>query len=219
MDGVHDLGGKQGFGPIDINESEEPFHADWEGRMWAIAQCGEGRDGWTIDWWRHVRELIDPVDYLSRPYFDSWAQAYTAAYVDSGAFTLDEVCNAKPNTEIVGSPPPRNKDEVLQDIHAQAIRFDREIDQPASFNIGDKVMTKQLTTTHHTRLPAYARGKPGVIHAHNGAHLFADAGALGEHRPVHIYSVVFAAKDLWPEAQNKNDRVFIDLWESYLEPA
>jgi nitrile hydratase beta subunit len=219
MDGVHDLGGKQGFGPIDVNEPETPFHADWEGRMWAIAQCGGGRDGWTIDWWRHCRELIDPVDYLSRAYFDSWAQTYIAAHIDSGDFSIEEICTAKSDSKKVEPPAARSKSEVLDDIHAQAIRFDREIEQSAIFQPGDKIQTKQLTTDHHTRLPAYARGKPGVIHAHNGAHLLADAGALGEHRPEHIYSVVFEAKALWPEAQDKKDRVFIDLWESYLEHA
>ena len=219
MDGMHDLGGKQGFGPIDVNEGETPFHADWEGRMWAIAQCGGGRDGWTIDWWRHCRELVDPVDYLSRAYFDSWAQTYTAAYIDSGAFSLDEVCNARSNTEKIEPPAARSKNEVLEDIHEQAIHFDREIDQPARFQPGDKIHTKLLTTVHHTRLPAYARGKTGMIHAHNGAHLLADAGAKGEHIPEHIYSVVFEARDLWPEAQSHKDRVFIDLWESYLDPA
>ncbi len=71
MDGPHDLGGKQGYGPIEVNEPDVAFHHDWEGRMWGLARSA-GAPGVTIDWWRHVRELIDPVDYLSRPYFDSW---------------------------------------------------------------------------------------------------------------------------------------------------
>ena len=66
MDGPHDLGGKEGFGPIDVDEEEVPFHHAWEGRMWGLAKCTCAPD-WTIDWWRHVRELTDPVDYLSRP--------------------------------------------------------------------------------------------------------------------------------------------------------
>ena len=78
MDGIHDLGGRQGFGPIDVNEPEAAFHHPWEGRAWAIVR-GCRHPDWTIDWWRHVRELIDPVDYLTRPYFDSWAQTQLAA--------------------------------------------------------------------------------------------------------------------------------------------
>jgi nitrile hydratase len=78
-------------------------------------------------------------------------------------------------------------------------------------------MTRQLTTTHHTRLPGYARGKPGIIHAHHGAHIFADSSARGDESAQHLYSVVFDACDLWFEAENSKDRVFLDLWESYLE--
>ncbi len=219
MDGMHDLGGKQGFGPIDVNETDVPFHADWEGRMWAIAQCGGGRDGWTIDWWRHCRELIDPVDYLARPYFDSWMQAYTAAYIDSDTFTLEEIIKAKSDQTPVEPPEAIDTQQVLKDIQSQATRFDRPLAQTPQFEVGDCVNTKQLTTSHHTRLPAYTRGKPGIIHAYHGAHIFADACAKGSDRPEHIYSVAFNASDLWQESQNRKDRVFLDLWESYLEPA
>jgi nitrile hydratase beta subunit len=218
MDGVHDLGGKQGFGPIDVNEVEVPFHTDWEGRMWAINQCSRSPD-WTIDWWRHVRELIDPVDYLSRPYFDSWAQTHIAAFIDSGTFTLEEIIAGKSATAPVQPRPPGKSIDVLAAIEAQAYRFDREIDAPPAYQAGDRIITRQLLPIHHTRLPAYARGKPGVIHAHHGAHIFADSSAQGKEQGQHIYSVVFEARDLWVEAENKKDRVFLDLWESYLDPA
>jgi nitrile hydratase len=70
-------------------------------------------------------------------------------------------------------------------------------------------------------LPAYAQGRPGCIHAHHGAHVFADGAAAGDEHAEHIYSVVFEAADLWPEAAERRgaprDRVFLDLWESYLE--
>ncbi|MHA1190519.1 MAG: SH3-like domain-containing protein, partial [Alphaproteobacteria bacterium] len=67
MDAIHDLGGKQGFGPIDTAEPDEPFHHGWEARMWAIARTSHAPD-WTLDWWRHSRERIMPEDYLTRPY-------------------------------------------------------------------------------------------------------------------------------------------------------
>ena len=217
MDGIHDLGGKQGFGPVDVGEEEVAFHADWEGRMWAIAQCSSGHDGWTIDWWRHCRELIDPVDYLARPYFDSWMQTYTATYIDSGTLSLEEIIEAKSTTPLFEPPPARNVEEVLSDIQSQGISFEQALSQAPRFSAGDQVTTRQLVTSHHTRLPAYARGKPGVIHCHHGAHIFADSSAQGNEYPQHIYSVVFEARDLWPEAQHNKDRVFLDLWESYLE--
>lgn len=218
MDGVHDLGGKQGFGAIDVNEVEVPFHADWEGRMWAINQCSRSPD-WTIDWWRHVRELINPVDYLSRPYFDSWAQTHIAAFIDSGAFTLEEIIAAKSATAPVERQPSQDSSDIFAAIKAQAYRFDRDIETQPAYQPGDRIYTRQLLPGQHTRLPAYARGKPGVIHAHHGAHVFADSSAQGEEIAQHIYSVVFEARDLWIEAENKKDRVFLDLWESYLDPA
>ena len=58
-----------------------------------------------------------------------------------------------------------------------------------------------------------------MIHAHHGGHVFADASARGEERGEHLYTVSFASPDLWPEAKGSSDRVFVDLWESYLEPA
>ena len=218
MDSVHDLGGKQGFGPIDVDEVEIPFHADWEGRMWAIAQCARSPD-WTIDWWRHVRELIDPVDYLSRPYFDSWAQTHIAAFIDSGSFTLDEIIASQSASTPVDPQSSQGYEDILAAIEEQAHRFDREIDTGPAYQVGDKIFTRQLLPGHHTRLPAYARGKPGVIHAQHGAYVFADASAQGNEIAQHLYSVVFEAGDLWLEAGDRKDRVFIDLWESYLDPA
>jgi len=218
MDGVHDLGGKQGFGPIDVDEVEVPFHADWEGRMWAIAQCARSPD-WSIDWWRHVRELIDPVDYLSRPYFDSWAQTHIAALIDSGELTLDEIASNRSIATAVDRQPSQACEDIFAEIEAQAYRFDREIEAQPVYRVGDRVFTRQLLPGHHTRLPAYARGKPGVIHAHHGAYVFADVSAQGNEIAQHLYSVVFEASDLWIEARDRKDRVFIDLWESYLDPA
>lgn len=219
MDGVHDLGGKQGFGPVDVNEVDTPFHHDWEGRSWAIVRLVKSPD-WTIDWWRHVREMQDPSDYLDRPYFDSWAQTHMTALIDSGVLTLDEVLTGKTATpDEKGKAPVLDHAGVLAVVHASAQRFDHEIAAKPAFQPGDKVRAKHWTTKGHTRLPAYARGRPGVIHAHHGAHDFADLSAKGVHEAQHIYSVRFQSCDLWPEAADSVDSVFLDLWESYLEPA
>lgn len=218
MDGPHDLGGKEGFGPIDVNEEEEPFHHAWEGRMWGLAKC-TGAPDWTIDWWRHVRELTDPVDYLSRPYFDSWMQTQSAAFIDSGVFTLDELISGKSATPPDAQAKVLTKAEAIEANRSQATRFDRQIETAPAFATGDRVMTAAHGHSHHTRLPAYARGRPGVIHAHHGAHVFADESARGNEVAQHIYSVMFEARDLWPEAGERKDRVYLDLWENYLEPA
>ena len=91
MDGVHDLGGREGFGPIVDKADDKPFHADWEMRAFGMKQVSAAAKSWTIDWFRHCRELVDPVDYLTRPYFDQWLTTLAAQLIDEGYLTLDEI--------------------------------------------------------------------------------------------------------------------------------
>jgi nitrile hydratase len=218
MDGIHDLGGKEGFGSIDVNEPEVPFHHSWEGRVWAIVMMTRLR-GWSLDWWRHVRELIEPTDYLTRRYFDQWMQTQTAALIDTGTLTLDEVVSGKAISARHGpTGSPVQRTDVVKRFASLAKSFSREIDMPPAFKMGDKVRARLISSTGHTRLPAYVRGRIGMIHAHHGAHIFPDASACGEERAEHLYSVSFTATTLWPEA-SQSDRIYLDLWESYLEQA
>ncbi len=224
MDGIHDVGGKQGYGAIDVDEVDlyeigEAFHHDWEAREWGISRCARTPDI-TIDWWRHCRELIAPVDYLSRPYFDTWAQTDFATYIDGGFFTLDEVCSGHSNTDddpLDEAPPEAmsKADAVIADSQ-KAIRFDAKITDQPIFAIGDRVITNKHGHSGHTRLPQYARNCVGKIHALNGAHVFPDLSAQGKKIHQHLYSVVFETGELWPDSANKHDKVFLDLWESYL---
>lgn len=221
MDGIHDLGGKQGYGPIEVDDEDGPFHADWEGREWGIAQCAR-LPGISIDWWRHCRELIMPVDYLSRPYFDSWAQTDFSTYIEAGWMTLEEIDAGKCLiTDIDYGPPAAtmNLQQVLDEDRAHAFRFDAEVDTPPAFEPGQRVLTARHGHKGHTRLPQYARGHIGTVHAYNGAHVFPDLSAKGTDIHQHCYNVMFEAAELWPEAAGRKDKVYIDLWESYLEDA
>lgn len=216
MDGPHDLGGRQGFGPVDVGEPDAPFHADWEARMWGIARGMIGAKGSNIDWFRHCRELIDPADYLTRPYFDQWMQDYAAMLVDAGDATVDEIVTGKSNdTSSVHGPAP-GPDVVVQ-MRGRRNQFDRKVASAPAFAAGDRVRCAKHGHSGHTRLPAYARDRVGVIHAYHGAHVFPDTNARGEECPEALYTVVFAAAELWPDA-GRRDSVYIDLWESYLEP-
>ena len=91
MDGVHDIGGREGFGPIVDKADDKPFHADWEMRAFGMKQASASATSWTIDWFRYCRELTGPVDYLTRPYFDQWLTTLAAQLIDEGYLTLDEV--------------------------------------------------------------------------------------------------------------------------------
>ncbi len=217
MDGIHDLGGKQGYGSIEVDD-DEIFHHEWEGREWGIAQSAR-TPGITIDWWRHCRELIMPQDYLARPYFDSWAQTDFSTYIEAGWISLDEINAGKvPRKDGTDAEPakPMSLPQVLAADHAHAIRFDGEIDAPPQFAVGQQVRTAKHGHEGHTRLPQYARDRIGTIHAYHGAHVFPDLSAHGEETFQPLYSVVFETAELWAEAEGSKDKVYLDLWESYL---
>ena len=221
MDGIHDLGGKQGYGPIDVDEVDTPFHHDWEAREWGISRCARTPEI-TIDWWRHCRELIAPEDYLGRPYFDSWAQTDLSTYIEAGWMKVADIGALDAMAEALAAgadhdpPTALTLDQVLQKDRSNAFRFDAEIDAEPVFSVGQQVVTASHGHAGHTRLPQYARGRRGTIQACNGAHVFPDLSAQGVEVHQYCYSVMFTADELWAEVEGSRDKVYLDLWESYL---
>ncbi len=215
MDGIHDLGGKLGYGPVDVNEPEEPFHADYEGRIWGMTRTAKA-PGITIDWWRHIRELIGKDDYLNRSYFDSWAQTHIASMIDGGVFTFAELESGKSETPPLGQVETTDYDGVLALNKTMAFRFDAPVDSKPAFKVGQSVVTNAKGHAGHTRLPEYARAKRGLILSYRGAHIFADDSAKGDEWAQHLYTVSFSATELWGDGANEKDSVSLDLWEDYL---
>ena len=216
MDGIHDLGGKQGFGPIDVTEPEEPFHAPWEARSHAIARTVARPPTWTIDRFRFVRECIAPVDYLTRPYFDQWAQTYAALMIWSGLATIDELASGHSVSGVAGLGEP-SLPGVAGVVHKASFkRYDDPNGPAAVYRVGSRVRTNSVGSTGHTRLPGYLRGHLGKIIASHGPHVLPDANAHGSKRYEPLYTVAFEAAELWPEAAGHRDTVYADLWESYL---
>jgi len=218
MDGIHDLGGRHGFGKVETDEPEEAFHEAWEGRVFGMVRGMSQPADWSIDWFRHCRELIEPTDYLTRPYYDQWLQAYAAMMINSGVATMEELVSGHADAPVEGLRPPMTADDVMK--HKSVSKnFEGQAENPPGFAVGDSVRVKDLSVAGHTRLPAYARGRHGVVEKYHGAHTFADANALGEKRAVPIYTVGFDAAELWPEAKGRRERVFLNMWEGYLERA
>jgi nitrile hydratase beta subunit len=218
MDGVHDLGGREGFGPIVDKADERPFHDDWEMRAFGIKQSAAAGRHWTIDWFRHSRELTDPVDYLTRPYFDQWLTTLAAQMIDEGYLTLDEIRAGAPASVVKPAVPPQSR-EAARAYVKRARSFSVGVNAAPRFALGATVRCRLDGHSGHTRLPAYVRGRAGIIHAQHAGHVLPDVSAHGEERGEHLYTVSFASSDLWPEAKGSGDRVFVDLWESYLEAA
>ena len=219
MNGIHDMGGMHGFGRIEREQNEPAFHERWEARMFGIAQAMTSPPGATIDRRRFLRESMPPAAYLSQSYYEHWYFARAAGMLEAGMATLEELGSGR------AAPGSAKRDDALRAadiVRANATRgiFEREAKEPPRFGIGQSVCARNIHPAGHTRLPRYARGKVGIIHRHCGAHVFPDTNAhgLGEN-PHPLYSVAFPARELWGQDASARDKVYLDLWERYLEPA
>jgi hypothetical protein len=102
--------------------------------------------------------------------------------------------------------------------HSRGARVDEDV--PSKFHVGERVLTRNLHPVGHTRLPRYARARHGTISRDYGVFIFPDAHARGEgKKPQHLYSVCFTAHELWGASANSRDRIYLDLWDDYLDPA
>jgi nitrile hydratase subunit beta len=224
VNGVHDVGGMHGFGPIHREEAASVFHAPWEGRVRAMMHALRHRHVFNTDEMRRTIESLPPGQYLTSTYFERWLAALRMLLIEKGVLTAAEIDAAfqqlarAPERPLECRPNPQLADAILEDIkHPRRTAFDRPAPR---FRSGDRVVAKNQHVKEHTRLPRYVRGKRGVIHRVHGVYTFPDTFAHGRgERPQPVYSVCFAAHELWGDAGSPNHGVYIDLWESYLEPA
>ena len=219
MNGVHDMGGMHGMGPVEAEKDEPVFHARWEARTFAlnIAMAAFGK--WNIDTGRHEIELIPPAEYLRMSYYEKWFVRLAELLVKSELISRDELDRGHARQGAHGSHPALTADQVPALLAAGSLAS-RQIGEKPRFQPGQRVRARNLNPAGHTRLPRYARGKLGTVDRHRGAYVFPDAHArlLGEH-PQHLYSVRFPARELWGGQASPRDAVYIDMWDDYLEPA
>lgn len=219
MNGVHDMGGTHGMGPIAPEPNELVFHERWEARVYALNRAIGVLGKWNIDAGRHSRERIPPVDYLRMSYYEKWLAGMILLLEERGLATGAELESGRSAPGGVKATPALTAEQVPAVVAARG-SFERPVNTPPRFAVGQTVRTKNLNPTGHTRLPRYARGRLGIVDRIHGAHVFPDSNAhfQGEN-PQHLYSVRFSARQLWGEEAAPRDAVYIDLWESYLEPA
>jgi nitrile hydratase beta subunit len=219
MNGVHDMGGDQGMGPIQYEKNEPVFHAPWEGRVYALNRALGAWRKWNLDASRHGVELLPPADYLRMSYYERWLERLTEISIKSGLVTRAEVESGSP---AAGSPKLTPPLTAANAEPAARIRASARRPEPVAprFALGQHVRARNINPVGHTRLPRYARAKYGVIDRDHGVFLFPDTNAhfLGE-KPQHVYSVRFAARELWGEQAKPQDAVYVDMWDDYLEPA
>lgn len=221
MNGPHDFGGLQCFGPIDAEpEAEEPvFHAPWERRAFALNLAAGGLGKWTLDASRHARERLDPVVYLSNSYYGTWFAGLEKLLVETGVVTPAEIASG--TADGLADEETRARVPTADKIPAALKRggpVTMDIPLDPSFKPGDAVRVRNLNPTGHTRAPRYARGKAGTVEVDHGVHVFADKNAHGTREGQHLYGVRFAARELWGPDAAPRDTVRIDLWDGHLEP-
>lgn len=91
MNGIHDLGGMHGFGPILREDNEPVFHEDWERHAFAVLILTMGGGQYTVDELRHAIERMDPVKYLSTSYYEHWLHAAEELLDQKGIVTRKEL--------------------------------------------------------------------------------------------------------------------------------
>jgi nitrile hydratase beta subunit len=219
MNGVHDMGGMHGLGPIAPEVDEPLFHEPWEARALALNLAAAAWGRWNLDGSRHQRELILGPDYLRMSYYEKWIAGLEALMLRTGLVSAEELTTGRPAPGTVRASPPLTADRVAG-VLASGGPTVRDIALAPRFVVGDSVRARNINPTGHTRLPRYARGRAGVITLSHSAHVFPDANAhgLGE-QPQPLYQVRFEARELWGEAARGRSAVYLDLWEDYLEPA
>jgi len=193
------------------------FHAAWESRVLALSVAMGATGCWNLDMFRAARETLP--DYLDLSYYEIWLGGLEQLLVAKGLVTAEELTAGRARYP----PKPVSRTLTADQVAARLAKgspTERTPPGPARYRIGQRVVTRATPVDHHTRLPAYLRGRAGIIERILGPHVFADSHAqgLGED-PQWLYTVVFEARELWGNEAAPGHRVSFDAWQPYLEPA
>jgi nitrile hydratase len=225
MNGPHDLGGRQGHGPIVMDGDAPLFGERWEGRMFGIAYCILTSGCHPIDATRHAMERMPHAEYLASSYYEHWLYAYEHTMDERGLCTTAELERRVAEQAATPAVEPARPDEPtpLARRVLQVLRDGRPKHVPATaaprFAPGQRVRALNRNSPRHLRLPTYAKGRVGVVEAYYGHLDHPEKRAAGEpDTGAHAYRVAFAASELWgPDAERADDVVTVDLIEDYLE--
>ena len=218
MNGIHDMGGMHGLGPIAREEREPVFHYEWERRAFALTVAAGFSGEWNIDMARHARERIPPARYLASSYYEKWLLGLELLLLEKGLVTRDEIETGRRHG--MASPKRILKAADVGRVLLKGGPARLPDSVPPRFKPGDRVVARNLNPVGHTRLPRYVRGKRGAIDRDYGVFIFPDTHAMGQgKKPQHLYSVRFAARDLWGPEASPHDAVYVDLWDDHLDSA
>ena len=222
MNGAHDLGGMHGFGPVVADGGSHVRYATWEYRTHALLRVALQGGLFNVDEFRHAIERLNPAEYLASSYYERWQKSIERLLVEKGVVTSETVSarmallRDQPNATLPEPPPTvmPGAGRVVLGVPTMA-----PLRAEPGFREGDAVRARNEHRTGHTRLPRYVRGRRGVIHRVLGVHVFPDTHAHGRGEQAQpLYSVRFEASELLSESAEAAAAVYVDLWESYLEP-
>lgn len=220
MNGVHDVGGMDGF-TLPERDQDFPLREEWERAFWGMifALGGVPNTGGNL---RVALERMPPVEYLRLPYFAKWLYVREQMLIERGVVTSEELAN--PDGPLAPFDVPANFRPVSPaEVVARLMQDSSELldaDVPSRFALGDAVRARNEHPEGHTRMPRYVRGHVGTIVKLHGPHLFQDELPAGtEVGPQHLYTVGFYARELWGSRGHDNDTIHVELWEYHLEAA
>jgi nitrile hydratase len=202
MDGIHDLGGKQGFGSVRYAPNAPAFHAPWEVRVNSLYSIAIKRGIFNMDEYRHAIERMEPRHYVAASYYERSLTGLATLCVEKGVFTHDELERRANGVFPLARPSAPGRSNVVG----------RE-----PFVPGDRVRVRVDHVPGHVRMPGYIRGKSGVVVSESPVYPFPDAHAhevSAVDEPT--YDVRFDARELWPQSA---DAAFVHaaVFQSYLE--
>jgi nitrile hydratase subunit beta len=204
MDGMHDLGGKQGFGRVRYTLNAPAFHARWEVHVNSLYSFAVRSGLFNMDEYRHAIERMEPRHYLGASYYERTLTSLATLLVEKGLVTREELEQrahgrfplAAPSAPGRGNAPARER-----------------------FKAGDRVRVKSDYVPGHIRMPGYIRGKTGVIVSESPPYPFPDAHAHSvQAQDEPTYDVRFRSEDLWPNSADAA-LVHVAVFQSYLDRA
>jgi nitrile hydratase len=204
MDGTHDLGGRQGFGAVRWTPDAQAFHAAWELRVNALYALAVRQGLFNMDEYRHAIERMEPRHYLGASYYERTLTSLATLLVEKGTMTHAELERRAEGLfpQAAPSAPGRTNAAARQ-----------------RFEPGDRVRVRGDHVPGHVRMPAYIRGKTGVVVSESPPYPFPDAHAHGvQAQDEPTYDVQFKSQELWPLSAEPA-LVHVGVFQSYLERA
>jgi nitrile hydratase len=226
MNGLFDLGGADGLGPVNPTPEEPVFHEEWEKVVLTLFPA-LFRAGWFgLDSFRHGIELMDPAVYLTSPYYEHWLHTIEHHGERTGELDMEELdrrtayYQANPDAPLPEGKPDQELVDFITAASTHGVPPQRETDKPVRFAVGDRVRLSVDAPLGHTRLARYVRGKTGTVVAYRGGFVYPDAAGnnLGDD-PQHVYTIQFDATELWGTHAEPNTSTTFDVWDPYIEPA